>query len=89
MRASPEIELELEFEKQRRLRRARPFAATAPAAPPPALWIEALAPGSERPGEPRGRIAPADALLARALTGALAQLRPRRRKSARLDSLVN
>jgi hypothetical protein len=84
MRALPEIELELHDEKQRRLRRARPRAATAPVAPAPALWTEAPAPGSERPGELRGRVDTADALSARALlTEALAELRPRRRKSAR------
>jgi hypothetical protein len=83
MKASPEIEFELQYEKERRLRRAPSRAATAPAAPAPALWTEARPPGSERPGALRGCIDNAVALLARALTEALAELQPRRRKSGR------
>jgi hypothetical protein len=56
MRTFPEIEAELHYEKTRRLIRARPRAAPAPAAPRPGVWIEGLALAGDRPEELRPQI---------------------------------
>jgi hypothetical protein len=67
MRTFPEIEAELHYEKTRRLVRARPRAAPAPAAPRPGVWIEGLALAGERPEELRRQIDAAYAAYAPAL----------------------